>query len=261
MLQVIFEDKHILVVWKPVGIESQSSRGFGADMVSEVRKHIYRTSKKQEEPYVGVIHRLDKPVSGVMVYAKDKKTAAALSLQITEGKVHKKYLAVLCGKPESNEETFVDYLKKGSEGNVSWIVDKEVDGAKRAELICRVAGFREDPKWGELTLAEIELKTGRHHQIRVQMAGHGLPLWGDGKYNPMFGGSAMQPGQAASSVQPSEPLDKTTDARTGPARRTVQPQIALSSFSLSFIHPALGRRVSFERLPDAEIFRNFEAVR
>ncbi|WP_432627051.1 RluA family pseudouridine synthase [Brotaphodocola sp.] len=247
MLQVIFEDKHILVVWKPVGIESQSSRGFGADMVSEVRKHIYKTSKKQEEPYVGVIHRLDKPVSGVMVYAKDKKTAAALSLQITEGKVHKKYLAVLCGKPESNEETFVDYLKKDSEGNVSGIVEKQVDGAKRAELICRVAGFREDPEWGELTLAEIELKTGRHHQIRVQMAGHGLPLWGDGKYNPRFGGSAMQAAQAAPSAQP--------------ARRTAQPQIALSSFSLSFIHPAIGRRVSFERLPDAEIFRNFEAVR
>lgn len=264
MLQVIFEDRHILVVWKPVGIESQSSRGFGADMVSEVRKHIYKTSKKQEEPYVGVIHRLDKPVSGVMVYAKDKKTAAALSLQITEGKVHKKYLAVLCGKPESNEETFVDYLKKDSEGNVSGIVEKEVDGAKRAELICRVAGFREDPEWGELTLAEIELKTGRHHQIRVQMAGHGLPLWGDGKYNPRFGGSAMQAGQTdqtVSSVQAAESSGKISTAPARPTRRTAQPQIALSSFSLSFIHPALGRRVSFERLPDAEIFRNFEAVR
>lgn len=232
MLQVIFEDAHVLVVWKPVGVESQSSRGFGADMVSEIRRHLYKTSKKPGEPYVGVIHRLDKPVSGVMVYAKDKKSAAALSLQVSEGKMKKRYLAVLCGKPESKEEVFVDYLKKDEKENVSRIVEEGTEGAKRAELVCRTAGLRTDPKWGELTLAEIELKTGRHHQIRVQMAGHGLPLWGDGKYNPMFNGEAAE--------------------RKGSA------QVALSSFYLSFIHPALGRRVSFERLPEAEIFRNFE---
>lgn len=252
MLQVIFEDEYLLVVWKPVGIESQSSRGFGADMVSEVRKHIFKTSKKQGEPYVGVIHRLDKPVSGVMVYAKDKKTAGALSLQVTERKMQKKYLAVLCGRPESNEETFVDYLKKDEAGNVSGIVARGTEGAKRAELICRVVGFRTDPVWGELTLAEIELKTGRHHQIRVQMAGHGLPLWGDGKYNLMFGGSAMQMPESASTLAQNGKNEETNRRRGG------QPQIALSSFSLSFIHPALGRRVSFEHLPSAEIFRNFE---
>lgn len=265
MLQVIFEDEHLLVVWKPVGIESQSSRGFGADMVSEVRKHIFKTSKKQGEPYVGVIHRLDKPVSGVMVYAKDKKTAGALSLQVTERKMQKKYLAVLCGRPESIEETFVDYLKKDEAGNVSGIVEKGTEGAKRAELICRVVGFRTDPQWGELTLAEIELKTGRHHQIRVQMAGHGLPLWGDGKYNPMFGGSAMQmQGSTQESMQGSACAlaqnGKNEEIKNEKInrKRGAQPQIALSSFSLSFIHPALGRRVSFERLPSAEIFRNFE---
>lgn len=114
--------------------------------------------------------------------------------------MQKKYLAVLCGRPESNEETFVDYLKKDEAGNVSGIVARGTEGAKRAELICRVVGFRTDPVWGELTLAEIELKTGRHHQIRVQMAGHGLPLWGDGKYNPMFGGSAMQMPESASTL-------------------------------------------------------------
>ena len=106
--------------------------------------------------------------------------------------------------------------------------------------------------WGELTLAEIELKTGRHHQIRVQMAGHGLPLWGDGKYNPMFGGSAMQMPESASTLAQNGKNEETNRRRGG------QPQIALSSFSLSFIHPALGRRVSFEHLPSAEIFRNFE---
>ena len=99
MLNVLYEDRDLIVVWKPVGLESQSSRGFGADMVSEIRRHIHKFSPKSGEPYVGVIHRLDKPVSGVMVYAKTKKAAAALSAQVSAGKMSKTYLTVVCGKP------------------------------------------------------------------------------------------------------------------------------------------------------------------
>ena len=201
MLNILYEDEAVLVVWKPVGMESQSGRGFDADMVSEIKRYLstkravdnHNLSTKPVEPYVGVIHRLDKPVSGVMVYAKTKSAAAALSKQVSEGKMHKKYLAVLCGKPVDNVEKHVDYLLKDERENTSRIVDMGIKGGKRAELICRPLETKPVEPYGELTLAEIELLTGRHHQIRVQMSGHGLPLWGDNRYNPAFrkGDAAM----------------------------------------------------------------------
>ena len=99
MLTVLYEDRDIIVVEKPVGMESQVSGGFAPDMVSEIKKHINRLCPTGQEPYVGVIHRLDKPVGGVMVYAKTKKAAAALSKQVQANEMHKKYNAVVCGKP------------------------------------------------------------------------------------------------------------------------------------------------------------------
>ncbi|MDO4267157.1 MAG: RluA family pseudouridine synthase [Eubacteriales bacterium] len=237
MLEILYEDSSLIVVWKPVGLESQSSRGFGADMVSELRRHIHKLSTKPGEPYVGVIHRLDKPVSGIMVYAKDKKAAAALSSQVSGGGMKKKYLAVLCGKPVDSVDKYVDYLLKDEKSNTSRIVDKGITGAKRAELICRTWMSRETDGYGTLTLAQIELLTGRHHQIRVQMAGHGFPLWGDNRYNPQF--SQGQDGQGL------------------PARSFPRPSIALSAYSLAFTHPATRERMHFQRLPDGEIFGLF----
>ncbi len=223
MPDILYEDEQVIVVWKPVGVESQESRGFGADMVSEIRKHIHSSSTKRPGgmgiPYVGVIHRLDKPVSGILVYAKTKNAAAALSRQVADGKMEKKYLAVLCGKPAQNVDNFVDYLLKDGKENRSAIVDKGITGAKRAELRCRVLGSTGTEDYGELTLAEISLKTGRHHQIRVQMAGHGTPLWGDGKYNRLF-----------------------TEVRGV--------NVALAAYSLSFRHPATGKKMTFRRLPE-----------
>ena len=136
MLKVLYEDDEILVVIKPAGVESQAAKRFAPDMVSEVKKHlvINKSCTPGKEPYVGVIHRLDKPVSGVMVYAKTKNAAASLSKQVAEGKMHKKYLAVLCGKPVDNVGKYVDYLLKDGKTNTSRIVDKSVAGAKRAEL-------------------------------------------------------------------------------------------------------------------------------
>lgn len=248
MIRILYEDESIIVVWKPVGMESQTSRGFAADMVSEIRRHIHNVSTKSGEPYVGVIHRLDKPVSGVMVYAKTKNAAASLSRQVADHKIQKTYLAVLCGKPVDNVDKFVDYLLKDEKENRSRIVDKGITGAKRAELAFRVletvpageAGQVSRPETvptegglpqescTELTLAEIKLLTGRHHQIRVQMAGHGLPLWGDNRYNPMFGPSC-----------------------------TRRADVALSAWKLGFIHPVTGKPMEFEQLPEGNIFRIF----
>lgn len=243
MLEILYEDKEIIVVKKPVGIESQSSRGFGADMVSEIRRHIHNSSPMPGEPYVGVIHRLDKPVSGIMVYAKTKNAAAALSKQVADGKMQKKYLAVVCGKPVDKVDNFVDYLLKDGKTNTSRIVDKCISGGKPAKLRFRELESRFVEPYGELTLLEVELLTGRHHQIRVQMAGHGLPLWGDNKYNPAFAGKGRQ--------QPGE----NRQGRTGRIREDV----ALSACELSFVHPSTGRQMTFSRKPEGHIFQNFQS--
>ena len=228
MLEILYEDKQILVVWKPPGLESQSSRGIGADMVSEIRRHIHNISPGQKIPYVGVIHRLDKPVSGIMVYAKDKKSAASLSSQVSQGSMDKRYLAVLCGKVDKNVDKYVDYLLKDEKMNLSRIVDKGITGARRAELEYRVLKNIAEETGEILTLAEIHLLTGRHHQIRVQMSGHGLPLWGDRKYNPDFA---------------------EKKERTDP--------VALSAYRLSFRHPVTGKVMEFCRMPESGIFRRF----
>lgn len=242
MIRILYEDDQIIVVWKPAGMESQSSRGFGADMVSEIRKHIHMSSTKLSPkggaPYVGVIHRLDKPVSGILVYAKTKNAASALSKQVAEGKMEKKYLAVVCGKVDKNVDNFVDYLLKDEKMNCSRIVDKGITGAKRAELGYRVLERQQTEAYGELALAEIMLRTGRHHQIRVQMAGHGMPLWGDNKYNPGFCGEG--------------------EKKTG---EHVRANVALAAYSLAFHHPLTGKTMSFRRLPEDGIFRNFQIVR
>lgn len=229
MLDLLYEDKEIIVVKKPAGMESQSSSSFMPDMVSEIKKHIHMGYPQSGEPYVGVIHRLDKPVGGVMVYGKTKKAAAVLSEQVRSRKMRKVYKAVVCGKIVDNVENFVDYLLKDSGNNVSKIVEKGTIGAKRAELRYLVAGRIEEPE--PLTLVEVELSTGRHHQIRVQFAGHGLPLWGDNKYNPEFAGGK----------------------RRGE-------NLALWAWKLSFIHPSSGKVMNFETEPEGAIFGRFSSA-
>lgn len=229
MLDVLYEDEEIIVVKKPVGMEAQSASSFEPDMVSEIKKHIHNLCPEKGEPYVGVIHRLDKPVSGILVYARTKKAAASLSKQLAEQRVKKDYLAVLCGKPVDNVDKFVDYLLKDSRTNRSSIVDKGITGAKRAALSYEILESRVVEPYGALSLARITLETGRHHQIRVQMAGHGLPLWGDQKYHP---GGSFSAGQ----------------------------NLALAAWKLSFVHPGTGKQMNFEQLPEEGIFRQFRFV-
>jgi 23S rRNA pseudouridine1911/1915/1917 synthase len=222
MLNIFYEDQELIVVKKPVGIESQETHSFSPDLVSEIKKHIHHLSTKKEEPYVGVIHRLDKPVGGIMVYAKTKEAASLLSRQIKENQMQKMYMAVVCGKPVDNVDNFVDYLLKDTGKNMSRIVEKGISGAKRAELRYQVVDtFKEEEL---LTLVKIWLITGRHHQIRVQFAGRGMPLWGDHRYNPKFAG---------------------------------QKSIALSACELSFLHPKTKKPLTFQMEPEGEIFQRF----
>lgn len=225
-LNILYEDEAILVVEKPPGIESQSTRSFEPDMVSEVKKHINTLSTNKGEPYVGVIHRLDKPVGGVMVYAKTREAAASLSQQVSSHQMEKRYRAVVCGKPVENSGVCVDYLWKDAKNNCSKIVDKGIKGAKPAELSYRlVDSLREGEE--VLSLLEIQLKTGRHHQIRVQLAGRGLPLWGDRKYNPRF---QKQAGRG---------------------------NVALYACSLTFFHPVTKKRLTYTVSPKGEGFNKF----
>lgn len=225
MLEILFEDQDLIVVFKLVGMESQSSRGFGADMVSEIKKHIHRLSQTKGEPYVGVIHRLDKPVSGIMVYAKNKTTAAALSKQVSDGSMRKKYQAVVCGKVDKTVDNYVDYILKDEKKNESRIVDKGISEAKIAKLQSRVLSQWEDLQYGTLTLLEIELFTGRHHQIRVQCASRNIPIWGDRKYNTKY---SEYPRGA---------------------------HIGLSSTELIFMHPKSKKTIKFQHKPQGYIFQ------
>ena len=226
MLKVLYEDREIIVVVKPAGVESQAAKKFAPDMLSEIKKHmvINKLCTPGKEPYVAVIHRLDKPVSGIMVYAKTKKAAAALSEQVQNRKKDKYYEAVVCGKPVNNVDNFVDYLKKSVDGNYSQIVDKGENESKRAELSYELLKTTETED-GVLSHVRIHLLTGRHHQIRVQFSGHGLPLYGDGRYNPAFQGKR-------------EPL-------------------ALCAVSLAFDHPTTGKRMDFSIKPSGGAFRYF----
>lgn len=234
MLNILYEDEAVLVVWKPVGMESQSGRGFDADMVSEIKRYLstkravdnHNLSTKPVEPYVGVIHRLDKPVSGVMVYALSKNAAAALSRQVQDRKLEKIYGAVVCGKPEKDVDKLVDYLEKSVDGNESYVVDHGGKCGKRAELSYEALESLEDGGNGILTLLRIRLETGRHHQIRVQFASRGLPLFGDRKYGT----------RAAAAAGP----------------------LALCAMSLSFVHPSTGKPMTFSVPPSGGAFSKFK---
>lgn len=176
--------------------------------------------------------------------------------------MHKKYLAVLCGKPVDNVEKYVDYLLKDERENTSRIVDMGIKGGKRAELVCRALESKVVEPYGELTLVEIELLTGRHHQIRVQMSGHGLPLWGDNRYNPAF----QQGDQAAKAADSADTADRPAGGfgrrRDMSSRsRTPRADVALAAYELTFTHPVTGETMTFRQNPSGGIFRQFGIAR
>lgn len=244
---ILYEDMHLLVYDKPAGVPVQSAKIGVKDCESILKTYLHEKNPGKGEPYLGMIHRLDQPVEGLLVFAKTPAAAADLSRQNAEGKMRKEYLAVrravdkpvensarylqLCGKearfvdnPVDKWTEQVDFLRKNARENRSEIVSSKTPGAKKAVLFYQVLKSAEG-----LQLLEIRLKTGRHHQIRVQMAGLGTPLLGDRKYGTEKDG-----------------VDNVDNFYP-----------ALCAYHLEFIHPKTGKPMSFTRLPENPAFQTF----
>lgn len=176
---IVYEDSVLLVVHKPAGIATETARIGQADIVSELKN--YR-KKKGEDTYIGVIHRLDQPVEGLLVFAKNQSAAKKLTNQLQDGILSKKYAALVTGVPTEQEGELTDYLLKDARTNLSKVVQKDTKGGKEARLHWKLVERFSDADAGDYALVEIELFTGRHHQIRVQMSHAGFPLLGDVKY-------------------------------------------------------------------------------
>ncbi len=182
-LKIIYEDKYILCLEKPQGIPSQSDKTNDEDLMSAALKYI---SSKEPNPYLGLIHRLDRPVGGVIVFSKTEFANKELSRQVQQREIRKEYLTVVCGKPDSEEAVLEDYIKKLKTINMSKITTEYDKQAKLAKLEYEMLGSVETEEYSTLTMLKIKLYTGRHHQIRVQLSNEGIPIWGDNKYNKVF---------------------------------------------------------------------------
>lgn len=252
-MKIVYEDSQIIVCYKESGLPVQSARIGQKDLESILKNYLCSQSSEETEaaswggeqvgtdPYLAVVHRLDQPVEGILVFAKTKQAAASLSAQVNDGRMKKIYHAVvnLTDREVLEKGTLVDYLVKDGKTNTSRIVTEKVKGAKRAELDYRimerkVSGnlmqnadvLQEENGDTMAALVEINLHTGRHHQIRVQMAEAGMPLLGDRKYglaNPFDQGKAL----------------------------------ALCAVSLELVHPRTGKKMQFGCEPQGEYFRLF----
>ena len=174
MINIIYEDNHLLVVEKPINVPVQADKSGDEDLLTMLKKYLKEKYNKPGDVYLGLVHRLDRPVGGVMVFAKTSKAASRLSKQVQKHEFKKIYMAVIEGKV-SESSTFKDKLKKDEKTNITRVSE---DG-KEAELSYNLIGFVNN-----LSLVRISLKTGRSHQIRVQFASRKIPLYGDQKYNP-----------------------------------------------------------------------------
>ncbi|MBQ8085346.1 MAG: RluA family pseudouridine synthase [Lachnospiraceae bacterium] len=223
-IDILYEDADILVCVKPYGMPVQGDKSRDTDMLTYLKNHIFEREKMEEEPYLAMIHRLDRPVGGVMVFAKNRSAAANLSDQVQDGTMIKFYQAVLTGELPDDYGTLTDYLLKYGKTNTTKVVDKGVKGAKKAVLDYEVLDVMETDD-GILTYVLIQLVTGRHHQIRVQMASRNAGIYGDTKYNPKF----MK------------------------VKKKYQ-QMALYSTRIEFEHPTSGEHLVFKQEPEGDAF-------
>ena len=176
-LQVLLEDNHCLAVLKPAGVLTMGDRTGDVSVVDVAREYLRRKYDKPGKVFVGVVHRLDRPVSGVLLLARTSKSAARLSEQFRKHTVRKVYHCVVEGRPKLSEGELLDWLAKDEATNLTRVVGQGSNHGKEARLRYRCL-----QSVGGLSLLEMELLTGRSHQIRVQLASRGMPICGDAKY-------------------------------------------------------------------------------
>ena len=218
-LKILYEDNHIIVVIKEPGIPVQEDKTGDLDMLTIIKKYIKEKYNKPGNVYLGLVHRLDRMVGGVMVFAKTSKAASRISEYIRQKNVKKRYLAVVNGiLPVSDKKIELrTYLLKNERLNMSKVVNKDTKGSKEAILEYKVIkNFEYNNK--KYSLVDIDLHTGRHHQIRVQFANIGHPLYGDIKY--------------------------------GQKINKVGQNLALFSYYLSFFHPTKDEYLEFKFMPN-----------
>ncbi len=218
VIPILYEDNHLLVVVKPPHIPVQADASGDRDLLTMLKADVKERYHKPGAVYLGLVHRLDRPVGGVMVFARTSKAASRLSAAIREGRMEKRYLCVACG--ECPGGTLTDWLKKDERTHSSRVTEEGAPGAKLARLTYRTLAVQEG-----LSLCDVTLLTGRSHQIRVQMAHSGHPLWGDARYNP-----SAKPGQ----------------------------DIALFCRCLAFPHPVGGREMRFTAGPEGGVWNLFD---
>lgn len=219
-MQILFEDNHLIAINKPHGQLVQADEGGELSLLDEVKTMIKDRDQKPGNVFVGLLHRLDRPVGGVVLFAKTSKGASRLSDQFRRHVIEKVYWAMVEGQPKTSAGEVIQWLVKDEAANLVTAYDHEVVGSQRAELSYRVIEAQ-----GENTLVEVKPKTGRPHQIRVAMSSLGCPIVGDLKYG---------------------------------AKTKLNHDIALFARSLSFDHPISKERITVVAEPTLEIFRNLK---
>lgn len=177
MIKVIYEDNHLIAVIKPAGLATQGDDTGDVCLMDEVKEYLKEKYQKPGKVFLGLLHRLDRPVAGIVIFAKTSKGASRLCEQIRNHEMKKEYSALVIGKIKNKKGTLINFLKHNEKNNKAEIFDQEVMNSQRAELDYEVV-----KETRINTLVKINLKTGRHHQIRAQFAHLGNPLIGDIKY-------------------------------------------------------------------------------
>ncbi len=212
-LKIIYEDNHIIVVEKIPNIPSQGDKTGDIDMLEIIKKYIKEKYNKPGNVYLGLVHRLDRPVGGVMVFAKTSKAASRLSEEVRSRQLKKEYLVVVDGKFEKNKDTLEDYLLKNQQKNISKVVKEGTKNSKIAKLDYETLKYNSEI---DLSVLKVLLHTGRHHQIRVQLSSRGHSIYGDQKYGTRGRGK----------------------------------QIALWAYKLTIIHPITKKEMTFTSIPE-----------
>ena len=212
-MKIIYEDNHIIVVEKMVNVPSQADKTDDEDMLMIIKKYLKEKYKKPGNVYLGLVHRLDRPVGGVMIFAKTSKAASRLSEEVRNKTFKKEYLVICNGKMEKDKDTLKDYLWKDEKKNTSYVVRENKKNAKEAILDYEVLKYDKEQN---LSVLKINLHTGRHHQIRVQLSSRMHAIYGDSKYHGRGAGN----------------------------------NICLWAYKLTIVHPTTKEEMTFMDLPE-----------